>query len=344
MSTSHPSSTPPRPSVDVIIPAYNESEVIRDCLQSFVSQTYSNFRVHFIDDQSTDDTKAIIQEYVAQDPQRFHLHEFGKVGPGKARNLVAYNSTAEILAFTDADCIPQNQWIEELVLGFLDTKVASTGGPHLAPIQSNPFQLSVERFLKRASPLIAFYKRSGNEIVETRHNPLCNVAYRRDIFARLRGFREDLFPGEDVEMDQRITDAGYRITYNPKAVVFHHRPESIERWNRVMHAYGRAQGKLVRESGPRRVVQWAGISALAFFPSLLWASFRTWGLEGLILSAISIPFTFYFRPMWNNSYGIWIHALQWLNGFLEGFFTNRSDPPGFNPLSLQERVNRLKKK
>ncbi len=329
--------------VCVIIPAYNEEDVIDDCLAALDRQTLSNFEVFVIDDASTDRTREIILRYSQKNPTRFRLFEFGKVGPGKARNLAALETKAELLAFTDADCIPSPDWLSELVKAFDLEAIGSAGGPHLAPPQSNDFQRSVERFLKLASPLTDFYKQGSNQVRPTSHNPLCNVAYRRDLFNRLGGFREDLFPGEDVEMDLRVKKAGFKIMYVPHALVFHHRPESISQWRKVMHAYGRAQGKLLRENGPQRLIQWLGILSITTLLYLFTMLVSFFQLEGFFLFAIIALFVFKFRPDWENFISICFNSLQWLNGFCQVFVTKRSDPPGYKPLSLSERRAALHK-
>lgn len=327
MSKQPPNSSP-EPLVSVVIPAYNEQEVIDQCLQSLVQQDYGNFIVEMIDDESTDSTKKIIQSYVDRYPERVVLHSYGKVGPGKARNLTCKNSKADVFAFTDADCFAESNWLSEIVKAISLENVGSTGGPHLAPQESTAFQRSLEGFFKLSSPGMDFYKGPEGEIRETPHNPLCNVAYQASLFRELNGFKEDLFPGEDVEMDLRVRQKGYRITFNPKAIVYHHRPKDIRQWNKVMHAYGRAQGKMVRERGLERKIQAIGVFILCLIPAAgagLFLFARFWGLA---LFALALLAFFKWRPAWNNKLGIYIHSFQWFNGFLEGFITKRSDPPG----------------
>lgn len=291
--------------VSVIIPAYNESEVIDDCLQSLVEQEFFDFTAYIIDDASTDDTRERIEKYCKMFPHRIQLLEFGKVGPGKARNLAARQSPSEIIAFMDADCIASPSWLKELVRVFEDHPDAvSVGGPHRAPSSSSPFQIAVEKFFHIAAGSVDFFQSHENEVKECKHNPLCNTSYRRKDFLELNGFREDLFPGEDIELDLRMKSQGKKIFYNPAALVYHHRPENIERFRKVMFAYGRAQGKLVRERGIERKIQWIGI--LMIIPA----------------------FILFPRPRWNNLLGVVWNSLDWANGFIQGFWTNRSDPPG----------------
>lgn len=320
-----------KPKVSVIIPAYNEEKVIQQCLQSLVDQTFESYEVIIIDDASTDQTKSIIQGFVSQYPDQIKLREYGKVGPGKARNLTAYQSDAEFLVFTDADCYAEPDWIGQIIGSFISDEIGSVGGPHFAPPDSSPFQMKLESFFKSLPSAIDFYKGSSSETRETNHNPLCNVAYRRDIFMRLRGFREDLFPGEDVELDQRVIREGYRILYNPQAIVYHHRPENVSQWRKVMFAYGRAQGKLLRENGLSRRIQAIGILSLFALLALCWGLINSLSITGMIASALLVVLFFSFRPRWNNYFGIFCNAFEWFNGFLYGFWTKRSDPPGTPP-------------
>ncbi|PIR22022.1 MAG: hypothetical protein COV44_10145 [Deltaproteobacteria bacterium CG11_big_fil_rev_8_21_14_0_20_45_16] len=320
---------PKLPRVAVIIPAYNEENVIGNCIESLLRQTYENFCAHIIDDQSTDTTQQIIRRYAEAYPNKIKLQFFGKLGPGKARNRVATEVAADIYAFTDADCEVTPRWLEELIRGIDFEGVVSCGGPQLAHPTSTDFQQKLERFFSLTSPLIDFYQ-NKTDISETRHNPLCNVAYRSEVFRSLKGFREDLFPGEDVEIDLRIKQRGHRIHYNPRAIVFHHRPESIAQFKKVMRAYGRAQGKLFRESGPRRTIQYIGIIASLFTFGIIIASLLLQNL-GLLVAALLIVAGFYFiRPNSESLLSILLNSLEWFNGFLIGLFTNKSPPPGMN--------------
>ncbi|MDB5036653.1 MAG: glycosyl transferase [Bacteriovoracaceae bacterium] len=315
--------------VTVIIPAYNEEKVIDECLASLVTQSVKNFKAIIIDDASTDATVRKIKEFSQKFPDLIELRQYGKVGPGKARNIAAREVSSEFIAFMDADCIATPRWLEELLKGFTDPSVGSVGGPHIAPLQSSSFQLYVEDFFIRSSLVVDFYKPKKNEIIEVPHNPLCNVAYRRGVFQAAKGFREDLFPGEDTEIDFKVLDLQYKIFYNPQALVYHHRPENIEQFKKVMHAYGRAQGKLIREYGLRRKIQKWGILAIAlltFSCAYLIAKFL-W--IGLLASAVILGVVFFIRPKWNSKLGIYMNAFQWFNGLIEGLITMKSLPPGY---------------
>lgn len=300
------------PSVSIIIPAYNEEKIIKGCVHSLLQQTYNNIEIHIVDDESTDSTWSILEELRRNNPSKLKTYQFGKVGPGKARNKIALASSSDILAFMDADCEAFDDWIEKLVESFNSSDADSVGGPHWAPPQSNAFQKSVESFFTKFSGLTSFYKQES-ETVETDHNPLCNVAYRREAFQKLGGFREDLFPGEDYDFDWRLKQGGGKVLYNPKARVYHHRPENLSDFQKVLFAYGRAQGKLMRERGPHRKQHWIAIAFFLCFPlnvALWW---------------VRLPQTYGFGAMFLASF-------DWFKGFLQGFVRNESPPPAHQPL------------
>jgi len=99
--------------VSVIIPVYNGEKTVSQCLDSVLRQTYSNYEVIVVDNNSTDKTKKIIGEFQKKYKNLFYFFEpINSVG--RARNLGIKNSKGEILCFTDCDCILPLNWIEDL--------------------------------------------------------------------------------------------------------------------------------------------------------------------------------------------------------------------------------------
>lgn len=88
-----------KPLVSVIMPAYNCAGFIEEALASIFSQGIDDIEVVVVDDGSTDNTAEIAAAY---DP-RVHLLRNAHCGPASARNLAVAHSTADLLAFLDAD-------------------------------------------------------------------------------------------------------------------------------------------------------------------------------------------------------------------------------------------------
>ena len=87
--------------VSVIIPVYNVAPYLREALNSVVKQTYSNLEIIIIDDESTDGSKQICEEYKS-DP-RIRIVRQKHAGVSKARNTALSLATGDYIAFLDSD-------------------------------------------------------------------------------------------------------------------------------------------------------------------------------------------------------------------------------------------------
>ena len=108
------------PGVSVVLCAHNERENLSNYLQALLTQDYPTYEVIVVDDGSEDDTRAIIERYMVQDP-RLHMTfvPYGaRVLSTKklALTLAAKAAKYDYLLLTDADCVPEsNRWIAQMV-------------------------------------------------------------------------------------------------------------------------------------------------------------------------------------------------------------------------------------
>ena len=86
----------------IIVPVYNVAPYLRECLDSVLAQTYPNWECLCVDDGSTDDSGAILDEY-AQKDSRFRVFHKKNGGVSSARNLALDNATGEWVGFLDGD-------------------------------------------------------------------------------------------------------------------------------------------------------------------------------------------------------------------------------------------------
>ena len=93
--------------VSVVIPVYNIAAHLRQCLDSVVGQSLQDIEIICVDDGSTDESYAILEEYVRQDP-RIRVIRQENAGPGVARNTGLQYATGEYLIFLDSD-----DWFEK---------------------------------------------------------------------------------------------------------------------------------------------------------------------------------------------------------------------------------------
>ncbi|WP_455644913.1 glycosyltransferase family 2 protein [Methanosphaera sp.] len=106
--------------VSIIIPVYNSSKYLLECLDSIKRQTLTDFEVICIDDNSTDDSLNILKKYADND-QRFKVLQQEHKGPGAARNKGIREASGEYILFIDSD-----DWIEKDTLDTLYTQASKT--------------------------------------------------------------------------------------------------------------------------------------------------------------------------------------------------------------------------
>ena len=104
--------------LSVIIPVYNEEDVIIDCLKSLSHQIYKDFEIIVVDDGSTDNLKL--------KSQNLKILTQNHKGPGAARNLGAKHAKGDILVFVDADMTFDSKFLQELIEPILYAKAKGT--------------------------------------------------------------------------------------------------------------------------------------------------------------------------------------------------------------------------
>ena len=111
------------PGVSVVLCAHNEAYNLSQYLQALLTQDYPEYEVIVVDDGSEDDTRTVVESYLAHD-KRLHLTfvPYGaRVGSTKklALTLAAKSAQYDYLLLTDADCVPESKhWIRQMVSGF----------------------------------------------------------------------------------------------------------------------------------------------------------------------------------------------------------------------------------
>ena len=99
--------------VSVIIPVYNVEKYLRECLDSVINQTLSDIEIICVNDGSTDNSLAILEEY-AQKDTRIKIISKRNEGAGKARQAAIKKASGEYLAFLDGDDYYKSDFVEKM--------------------------------------------------------------------------------------------------------------------------------------------------------------------------------------------------------------------------------------
>lgn len=111
------------PKISVVLPVYNVAQYIRECLDSIINQTFSDFEVICVDDCSTDNTLRIIDEYIKKDERIRIIHHQNNSGPGIARNTGIDEAKGEYIIFIDSDDCVDIKLFETLINTFNEKNV-----------------------------------------------------------------------------------------------------------------------------------------------------------------------------------------------------------------------------
>ena len=90
------------PILSVVIPCYNASSTIEECVLSVMDQSLTDLEIIVVDDGSTDDSLAICRR-LAEEDERISVYTKKNAGQGIARNFGMSHATGEYIAFVDAD-------------------------------------------------------------------------------------------------------------------------------------------------------------------------------------------------------------------------------------------------
>jgi len=223
------------PRISVIVCTYNGQGTLRGCLESLGKLRYPNFEVLLIDDGSTQDIASLARDFPAI---RYVRQEHA--GLSVARNLGASLANGEILAYTDDDCIADEDWLHYLATGFDDPHWVAAGGPNIPPLPRNRTEAVVG-----AAPGAPAHVLLTD--TEAEHLPGCNLAIRKTALEGIGGFRAQYrVAGDDVDVCWRLREAGGRLRFVPGAMVWHHRRYTVGAYLRQQRGYGRAEALLMK--------------------------------------------------------------------------------------------------
>jgi len=228
------------PLISVVIPVKNEALLLEHCLASLRSLAYpaDRFEVIVADAQSRDNTKEVAEKNGAR------VVENHKQIVVSGRNRGFEHARGELVAFTDADCIFDTQWLTNCLKYFEDGKVAGVGGPTFMPQDSTHFEQAVNFLFALAGMMgVTSHRQAFVEAHETFDIPGCNAIYRRRVLEEVMPVDEGLLTAEDVWMNEQIRARGYKFIMAPDVILWHYRRSSPLKFMRQIYrfAIGRFQ-------------------------------------------------------------------------------------------------------
>ena len=222
--------------VSVIVPVYNVAQYLPKCLNSILSQTYTELEILLVDDGSTDESGAVCDEYAARDHRIRVIHQKNQ-GPGYARNAGLDAATGELLMFVD----PDDYITDDAVQSLFERLVADGSDMAVGKfvfIYPDGRQEDAYRSWITGSVL------TPREVLLHTDFPVCAWAklYRREVFAQLRF--TSAASAEDLWLFPDLLEKCARISVVDQVIYYY-----FQRWNSLV--YTRSEKTLLATMGAK---------------------------------------------------------------------------------------------
>lgn len=204
-----------RPFVSVIIPVFNDAEKLNLCLSALERQTYNPLRFEIIVVDNGSDHPHRLKQVAAQF-DRTRLAYEPTPGSYAARNQGLLLAQGEVIAFTDADCLPAEDWLEQGVRRLMGPPESDMVAGHIATFPQDAHQPSSLEIFQ----MITAFPQEDN-LHHQRGGATANLFTRKVLFDRVGPFNTRLKSYGDLEWGRRVYLAGYRQTYAPEVRVQH---------------------------------------------------------------------------------------------------------------------------
>lgn len=209
--------------ISIIIPVYNAEKTIIQTLNGLQNQTRKDFEVIVIDDGSTDSSSELIEAFKKRNVLTIKLIKQKNAGPAKARNVGVEHSEGNKIIFLDSDCIPPENWIEQMI----------------KPLNGKVVGCNCGYKVKNMGSLVARYV---NYEIAKRHEKLIgktvdtigsySASFIKSVVKEAGGFdiRYKSASYEDFDLAFNIRKIGYDLVFTDKTFVYHYHPDSLRRY------------------------------------------------------------------------------------------------------------------
>lgn len=198
--------------ISIIISVYNNEQTIDKCIEAILKQTFQDFELIIIDDNSSDSSWHQIEAYRKIDKRINVYRNSVNLGLAKSLNRAICLSQYKLIARMDGDDYPNEKWLESLycflsknknidIVGSFATLINSKGeiiGNSVKPTEHN----EIIKALRYSNPII---------------HP--SVVIRREVFKKLSGYNSKLTKAQDLDLWHRASRRGFIFANYPSELI-----------------------------------------------------------------------------------------------------------------------------
>jgi glycosyltransferase involved in cell wall biosynthesis len=186
--------------ISVVIPAHNEEKFIKEVIKAVLAQDYPDFELIVVDNVSSDNTSLYAKEFPIQ------VVREDRKGTQYARECGRKIAKGEIIAYLDADCLPEKSWLTVGASAFNDPKVVAVTGPYNyfdASYLFNKFSLIFQKVFYFYANIILQYFHKGAVLIGG------NMLIRSSTLQKIGGLNTSIvFYGDDTDTAKRLSSVG----------------------------------------------------------------------------------------------------------------------------------------
>ncbi len=214
------------PVISIVICTYNRCRYLPQALGSIAKQAVPGqvFELIVVDNASTDDTAAIVQDFIAKNPLLHARYVYeGNKGLSCARNRGWREAASDIVAYVDDDVILFENYVAELHQFFSSQPEAQGAGGRVIPKYEDKEPVWMSKYLKGFVGEV-FYGDEIKKFDATMKYPAgANMIYRKSLLERAGGFNDELkFRSDDKYIFHKVIELTDEIYYLPDVVLYHY--------------------------------------------------------------------------------------------------------------------------
>jgi len=225
-----------KPKLSVIIASYNAETTIKVCIESLADQIGEYPFEIIVVDSSTDKTPEIVNRYF---PKVRFFHFDQRKYCGDARNIGISNAKADIVAFIDADCMAEKNWVKEILKAHQSSSSAIGGVVDVANPNS---YIGWAAYFCEFSRWMPRTKTGWMDDIAG-----ANISYKKELFYKYGYFVNGTYCS-DTHFHWRIGKEGHLLRFKPSIIVFHSNISQLNRFFKHEFFHGRCFARVRTQS------------------------------------------------------------------------------------------------
>lgn len=258
--------------ISLIATTLNEADSILDFLKSLENQRKLD-EVIIADGGSDDGTVEIIKVFNLKAKTPIRLIKEKDINIAEGRNLAISKAKGEIIATTDAGCVIDEKWLEEITSPFYKNKKIRAVSGFFKPFPKT----ILEKYIAAVTIPVLKYIQGDKFLPSSR-----SVAFKKSVWKKVGGYPEWLPICEDLVFDVKIRKKGIKFYFTPQAIVYWRPRRTIARFFKQYYYYARGDGH-AKLWAYRHLIRY-----MAYFSLILGVLFSYYFHIGVILIIIPL--------------------------------------------------------